>query len=66
MLNLYTPEAPNRKFFLGTSSSRKENVSYNKITSKINRDKENETPNVTTPNDIYINKKYYHKIPYYH
>lgn len=49
MLNLCTPEAPNRKFFLGTSSSRKQkNLSLKKMNMNFVtcNDKENETPNV--------------------
>ena len=61
MLNLCTPEARDRKFFLGTSSSRKQNVSLRKTTplilQNIHTDKENETPNIMISNENYINKK---------
>ncbi len=60
MLNLCTPEAPHRKFFLGTSSSRKQNVSLRKMTpiflQNMNAEKENETPNKMINNEAFMNK----------
>lgn len=53
MLNLCTPEVPARKYFLGTSSSRKQkNLSIRKmnVNMAINIEKENENPNINTPN----------------
>ena len=49
MLNLCTPEAPERKFYLRTSSSRKIAMSLQKgqnmMPGMMDYDKENETPN---------------------